>query len=300
MKSALLKLHNAVFLWGFTGVFGKLISLNEGLLVWYRMLITIVSLFILLIFLKKLTVLPLRTTIKLMCIGTLLAFHWVCFYGSIKYSNVSIALTCLSTSGLFTAFLEPLYNRKKPNLVEIILGLMAIIGIWLIYHFNQVYKTGMIIGLVAALLSVIFSIFNKKTVVHIASGTVMFYELLGGWLALTLVMPIYLLYFPSSHLYPSMAEVGWLLILCWICTIIAFGLSLQSLRHTSVFTQNLVQNLEPVYGILVAFALYHENKNLSSGFYWGFGIIISTVIIQMIRLTKKSRPFFKLRLSCNN
>ena len=225
-----------------------------------------------------------------MSIGTLLAFHWVCFYGSIKYSNVSIALTCLSTSGLFTAFLEPLYNRNRPKLAEVILGLMGIVGIWLIYHFNHVYKTGMIIGLVAALLSVIFSIFNKKTVSNIASGTVMFYELLGGWLVLTCVMPLYLMYFPSAHLYPSMTEIGWLLILSWICTIIAFGLSLQSLRHTSVFTQNLVQNLEPVYGILVAFALYHENKNLSSGFYWGFGIIISTVIIQMIRLTKISRP----------
>ena len=287
MKPALIKLHIAVFLWGFTGVFGRLISLNEGLLVWYRMLFTVVSLFLLLLFTRKLVLLPLKISLKLIGIGSLIAIHWVLFYGSIKYSNVSIALTCLSTSGLFTAFLEPLLNKKRLNLVEIGLGLMGVMGIWLIYHFNQAFQTGMIIGLFSALLSVVFSILNKKIVTSFDSGTVMFYELTGGWLILSILIPVYLSYFPTTHLYPNIEEIGWLIILSWACTITAFGLSLQALRHISVFTQNLVLNLEPVYGILVAFAIYHENKNLSSGFYLGFALIISTVIIQMLRLVKK-------------
>lgn len=286
MKSALYKLHIAVFLWGFTGVFGRLITLNEGLLVWYRMLFTVISLFVLLLFSRKLVLLPLHISLKLIGIGSLIAIHWVLFYGSIKYSNVSIALTCLSTSGLFTAFIEPLINKKRVNLTEIALGLMGVLGIWLIYHFNQAFKTGMLIGLASALLSVIFSVLNKKTVTNIPSGIVMFYELSGGWLILSILLPIYLLYFPTTHMVPTLAETGWLVILSWCCTILAFGLSLQALKHISVFTQNLVLNLEPVYGILIAFAIYQENKNLSSGFYWGFAIIISTVIIQMLRLLK--------------
>ena len=289
MKSALYKLHIAVFLWGFTGVFGRLISLNEGLLVWYRMLFTVVSLFLLLLFSRKLILLPFKISLKLVGIGSLIAIHWVLFYGSIKYSNVSIALTCLSTSGLLTAFIEPLLTKKRLNLAEIGLGLMGILGIWLIYHFNQAFKTGMLIGLASALLSVTFSVLNKKTVTSFDAGTVMFYELTGGWLILSLLLPIYLFYFPTTHLFPNIAEMGWLVILSWACTILAFGLSLQALKHITVFTQNLVLNLEPVYGILIAFAIYHENKNLSSGFYWGFGIIISTVIIQMLRLLKKKK-----------
>jgi len=289
MKSALYKLHIAVFLWGFTGVFGRLISLNEGLLVWYRMLFTVVSLFLILVFSRKLILLPLNVSLKLIGIGSLIAIHWVLFYGSIKYSNVSIALTCLSTSGLLTAFIEPLLTKKRLNLAEIGLGLMGILGIWLIYHFNQNFKTGMLIGLASALLSVIFSVLNKKTVTNFDAGTVMFYELSGGWIILSILLPIYLYYYPSSHLFPSVTEIGWLIILSWACTILAFGLSLQALKHISVFTQNLILNLEPVYGILIAFAIYHENKNLSSGFYWGFGIIIATVIIQMLRLLKKKK-----------
>ena len=289
MKSALYKLHIAVFLWGFTGVFGRLISLNEGLLVWYRMLFTVVSLFLILVFSRKLILLPLNVSLKLIGIGSLIAIHWVLFYGSIKYSNVSIALTCLSTSGLLTAFIEPLLTKKRLNLAEIGLGLMGILGIWLIYHFNQNFKTGMLIGLASALLIVIFSVLNKKTVTNFDAGTVMFYELSGGWIILSILLPIYLYYYPSSHLFPSVTEIGWLIILSWVCTILAFGLSLQALKHISVFTQNLILNLEPVYGILIAFAIYHENKNLSSGFYWGFGIIIATVIIQMLRLLKKKK-----------
>jgi len=300
MKPALIKLHIAVFLWGFTGVFGRLISLNEGLLVWYRMLFTVLSLFLLLLFSKKLVLLPLKLSIKLVGIGSLIAIHWVLFYGSIKYSNVSIALTCLSTSGLFTAFLEPLLNKRRLNLVEVGLGLMGVMGIWLIYHFNQAFQTGMMIGLCSALLSVIFSVLNKKTVTSIDSGTVMFYELTGGWLILSMLLPVYLLYFPTNHLLPSYSEIGWLIILSWVCTITAFWLSLQALKHISVFTQNLVLNLEPVYGILIAFAIYHENKNLSSGFYWGFAVIISTVVIQMIRLVKRKSLLRKVATLCNN
>ncbi len=289
MKNALIKLHIAVFLWGFTGVLGKLISLNEGLLVWYRMLITVVSLFILMAWKKELRKVDRKQTFQLFGIGALVALHWVFFYGSIKYSNVSIALTCLSAAGLFTALIEPIMTRRAFVPEELLLGLIAIAGIYLIFHFDPQYKTGIVLGMICTLLSCIFSILNKKQVEHTAPKTMMLYELSGGWLLLTLVMPFYLKIFPSDKLLPTPADAGWLLIMSWVCTILAMDLSLQALRKVSAFTQNLTLNLEPVYGIILAFIVYNEGKNLSNGFYLGFFLILLAVLLQVFRIVRTGR-----------
>ena len=289
MKNALIKLHIAVFLWGFTGVLGRLITLNEGLLVWYRLLITVVSLYVIMRWRKEVVLVPRKHMLQLFGIGALVAMHWVFFYGSIKYSNVSIALTCLSSAGLFTALLEPLMMRKQIVLQEILLGLIAIAGIYLIFHFDPHYKTGIILGLICTLLSCIFSILNKKQVSSTEPKTMMLYELGGGWLILTVLMPLYLYFFPSERLIPTTNDTIWLLIMSWFCTILAMDLSLQALRKVSAFTQNLTLNLEPVYGIVLAFAVYNENQNLSDGFYLGFFLILLAVVLQVFRLVRSAR-----------
>ncbi len=290
MKSSLIKLHIAVFLWGFTGVLGRLIQLNEGLLVWYRMLITVISLFILMQWKGEVQRVPLRMMFRLFGVGMVVALHWACFYGSIKYSNVSIALTCLSSAGLFTALLEPWAMKKKINLIEVLLGLIAIAGIYLIFHFDPRYRTGIIIGLIATILSVLFSIMNKKIVVkNYTPKAIMLYELTGGWLALTLMMPLYLYIFPTKYLFPALSDWGWLLLMSWFCTVLAMDLSLQALRKVSAFTQNLTLNLEPVYGIVLAFVVYKENKYLSEWFYYGFALILLAVILQTLRIIKYKR-----------
>jgi drug/metabolite transporter (DMT)-like permease len=286
MKQTLIKLHAAVFLWGFTGVLGRLITLNEGLLVWYRILITIVSLYVLMRVKGELGRVPRKQRWQLFGIGGLIALHWCFFYGSIKYSNVSIALTCLSSAGLFTALLEPVMNRRKFVLSEILLGSIGIAGIYLIFHFDPQYKTGIILGLACTLLSCLFSILNKNQVSYTAPKTMMLYELTGGLLFLTLVMPLYLYAFPTTHWYPSSMDLLWLLLLSWLCTILAMDLSLQALQKVSAFTQNLTLNLEPVYGIILAFVVYKENKFLSDGFYLGFTLILTAVILQMMRVIR--------------
>lgn len=286
MKQALIKLHAAVFLWGFTGVLGRLISLNEGLLVWWRILITVVSLYAIMRMKGQLETVPRRHRWQLFGIGGLIALHWCFFYGSIKYSNVSIALTCLSSAGLFTALLEPLITRKKFVPVEILLGLIGIVGIYLIFHFDPQYKTGIILGLVCTMLSCLFSILNKNQVSYTAPRTMMLYELSGGLLFLTLAMPLYLFAFPAAHWLPTKIDLLWLLLLSWLCTILAMDLSLQALQKISAFTQNLTLNLEPVYGIVLAFVVYKENKFLSDGFYVGFTLILVAVILQMMRVIK--------------
>lgn len=289
MKQALIKLHIAVFLWGFTGVLGRLISLQEGVLVWYRLLITIVTLYMLMRAKNQLQTVSPKQRWQLFGIGIIVAVHWCFFYGSIKYSNISIALTCLSSAGLFTAFLEPLMTKKKIVAAEIFLGLIGITGIYLIFHFDPRYKTGIILGIICTLCSCLFSILNKKQVAYTAPRTMMLYELVGGWLFITLLMPVYLYIFPPQHILPSTNDWLWLVLLSWVCTILAMDLSLQALQKISAFTQNLTINLEPVYGIVLAFAVYKENKDLSQWFYIGFALILFAVVLQMARIVQQRR-----------
>jgi len=286
LRSTLIKLHFAVFLWGFTGVLGRLITLNAPLLVWYRILITVITLFVILWYTGKLEKLPAKKIWQLFGAGAIVTLHWVFFYGSIKFANVSIALVCLSSAGLFTAVIEPIFTKKKFNIKEFLLGFVGIAGIYLIFHFDPHYKLGIIIGILATIFSVVFSIVNKKVVATITPKTMMLYELSGGFLAITVLLPFYLQAFPTNHLTPSSSDWFWLVLMSWFCTLWAMDLSLQALQKVSAFTQNLTLNLEPVYGIILAFAVYHENKELGVGFYWGFALIILSVVLQMMRVLR--------------
>lgn len=287
MKRALIQLHIAVFLWGFTGVLGRLITLNEGLLVWWRMFLTVLTLLLLRFVQKEFERIPLKDALKIGGVGALVALHWVAFYGSIKMANVSIALTCMAASGVFTALAEPIAFKKKIDVRELLLGIMALIGIALIFHFNPKYKWGIIVGIISVLLAVVFSIFNKKLVGRFNAKTISLYELGGGWVAWTLLLPVYWYFIPSETFLPQGMDWLWLLIMAWFCTVLSVNLSLQALKHISAFTQNLTLNLEPVYGIILAFVIFNENEDLSPGFYWGFALIALAVVLQMIRVTKK-------------
>ncbi len=289
MKQALVKLHISVFLAGFTGILGKLIMLNEGLLTWYRIMLTVVTLFIWLTWQKKLAPVAVASVWKLLGIGMLIALHWVCFFGSIKASNVSIGLICFASVGLFTAILEPLLTRKRISWVEVGLGLIGLLGIYLIFHFDTRYRTGIMLGVASAALGALFSVLNKIHVQIAPPQTLMVYELSGGLAILTLCMPFYLAYFPVVSVVPSWQDWIWLLILSWLCTVFAMDLMLQSLQKVSAFTQNLSLNLEPVYGILLAFVLFTENENLDNSFYVGFGLIAFSVVLQMYRVIKRKR-----------
>ncbi len=286
MKQALIKLHISVFLAGFTGVLGILITLNEALLVWYRIFLTVVALIILLAWKKTLKKIPLRSSFRLFGIGTLIALHWVCFYGSIKYANVSIGLVCFASTGLFTALLEPLFNKKKISIPEVLLGMISLLGICLIFHFDSRYRTGIMLGVGSALLAALFTVFNKRSVDIAPPQTMMLYELSGGLLVLTLILPFYLHYFPATHIMPSLKDWSWLILLSLFCTVLAMDLMLQALKKVSAFTQNLSLNLEPVYGIILAFILFNENEKLNDSFYVGFGLILLSVILQTTRIIK--------------
>jgi drug/metabolite transporter (DMT)-like permease len=291
MKRALLQLHIAVFLAGFTAILGKLILLNEALLVWYRMLFTVLTLLVLLYLQRKLRRLPTKEAFELFGVGVIIALHWVSFYGSVKYSTVSVSLTCLSSIGFFTALTEPLIMRRRIHYVELLLGLLAIAGIYLIFDFHPEYKAGIAFGIVSALLASIFPILNKLLLKKHEPRTVTIYEMTGGLVALTFLIPFYLQAYPAAYFLPTLSDLLWLLVLVWLCTVLSFDLQLQSLKRISPFTANLTYNLEPVYGILLGFVIFNEQKYLQGGFYIGLGLILLAVVLQMARMRKvKEEP----------
>ena len=288
MRKAFIQLHTAVFLAGFTAILGKLIGLNEGLLVWYRLLITVVVLALLLYFKKQLQLIPVKDVLKILGVGLIVAIHWVSFYGSVKYGNVSIAVVCISASGFFTAFFEPLIFKQRIVLAEILLSLIAIAGIYIIFDFHPQYKTGIIFGVISAIGSSLFPIFNKKLLLRFTPSTLTLYELGGGFVALSILIPLYLLQFPAAYYLPTATDWLWLLVLACVCTVLCFDLQLNALKKISPFTANIAYNMEPVYGIILAFIFFHENKLLESYFYLGVGLIILSVVLQTGRVWLKA------------
>lgn len=289
MRKSFIQLHTAVFLAGFTGILGKLITLNEGLLVWYRLLFTSITLWIIYRWQKKVQKLPSTTVIQLFGVGVVAALHWVTFYASIKQSNVSVALVCFSSIGFFTALIEPLVMKQRINIVEVLLGVLTIVGIYLIFHFDPTLKTGIITGMISALLGCLFPIFNRRLLKTVTPENLSLFELTGGFLFLTILMPLYLAWFPASKLIPGWLDLLWLLILAWLCTVIAFNLTMKALRKISAFTVNLSYNLEPLYGILLAFLVFREDRLLKSTFYWGLSLIVISIMIQTIIIYTQRR-----------
>jgi len=289
MRKAFIQLHIAVFLAGFTAILGKLIHLNEGLLVWYRLFFSVAALFIILYIKKQLSSIPKKEILKVGGVGLLIAVHWVAFYGSVKYANVSVALVCFSATGFFTSLFEPLILKSKINFKEVLLGLMAIAGIYIIFDFHPQYKTGIIFGIIAAICSGLFPVFNKNLLKRFSPADLTFYELTGGLIGLTFLLPLYLLKFPADYYLPTLTDLLWLLILAILCTVISFELQLNALKKISAFTANLSYNLEPLYGIILAFIFFGESKSFHNEFYIGAGLILLSILLQTWRIIKEKK-----------
>ena len=277
----------AVFLAGFTGILGRLITLNEGLIVWWRLLISAVTMWILFTARRRLQRISRRDVFIIAGVGFIAALHWVSFYGAIKYANVSVALVCFSSVGFFTALIEPLLLKTAFKPVELLLGIFVMVGIYIIFHFDTGHKAGIIAGVVSAMLGAIFPVCNRQLMQRMNAETLMTYELSGGFLALSLLIPFYLQQFPGTHQLPTWPDLFWLLFLSWICSVWAFQLSANALKKISAFTVNLTYNLEPVYGIILAFAVYRENRDLNTSFYIGGAFILVAIAVQTLRVYRK-------------
>ena len=300
----------AVLLWGFTGVLGRAISLDAPMLVWYRMLFTALIMAGILTYRRQWTKVAPKDMMQLLLVGCLMGLHWVAFYGAIKFTNASIALICLSTASVFTALLNPLVNKGKFDYKEMLLGLLAMSGVYVMYllqdsasadapateHSKFIYGLGILSGVVAALLSSVFTVLNKKVAHKYPARTMVFYEMTTGWAFISLLLPIQFYYLPETKFWPDSSSLLsanwvhndwlWLIVLSLCCTVWAQSLALTALKKLTAFIVTLSVNLEPLYGMLLAFVLYHENKDLGKGFFIGMSLILLSVVLQVFRMLR--------------
>jgi drug/metabolite transporter (DMT)-like permease len=275
------ELHLAVILFGFTAILGDLISLPALSLVWWRVLITTIS-FLFLISVRKLLAQTDRKTLyKFMGIGVLVGIHWLCFFGSVKLANPSITLVCMATASFFTALLEPVFTKTPVKWYEIALGVLIVPGMILIVNSAELSMMwGVIIGLIAALISAVFAILNKMMVGQLPEKAVSFLEMGTACLFISVVFPIYQWWLPAGEklqIWPNPVDWLYLIFLALVCTTLGYLLALRSLRYLTAFASNLTLNLEPVYGILMAYFLLDDHQELDPHFYWGALIIILSV-----------------------
>ncbi|HQU57491.1 MAG TPA: DMT family transporter, partial [Chitinophagaceae bacterium] len=233
MKKAFFQLHIAVLLAGFTGILGRLITLNEGMIVWYRLLLTALTMWVVFGFFKRIQKIPRADVLKVSLVGLIAALHWVTFYGAIKYANVSIALVCFSAISFFTALFEPVILKKKLNRNELLLGLVTLLGIYIIFHFDTQYKTGIILGVISAILASLFPIYNSQFLKRMNVETMLIWQQSGGFFFMSLFFPFYLHYFPVAHFIPSGENFAWLILLAWVCSVWAFYLAGNALKRLS-------------------------------------------------------------------
>lgn len=278
-KKAYLLYHVCVFLWGFTAVFGKIIDLQETILVWWRMGITSLILLCIPALWKTIRNIDKKTLLQLAGIGVLVTCHWISFYGSIKASNISVALTCLATTSFFVSVFEPLMFNKKFIWYELILAVLVIPAIYLIFHFSGSYTEGIILGLASTIFATLFSLLNKKMISKTAPLNITFIEIAVGFVLLSIVLPFYMQTQQDVKFWPTKMDAVNLILFSTLCTVVPFTLSLYCMRHISVFTASITLNLEPVYGIIMAIVFFNENEYLAPGFYIGTVLILLVVFI---------------------
>ena len=276
---AYLRLHTGILLAGATGVFGRLISLAELPLVWYRMIIATGVLAAVLALGGRLHRPTFREAWRIGCCGTLLAIHWVLFYGSIKAANVSVGVVCFALNGFFTALLEPMASGKRFSLRDLLLGLITLGGIVLIFGLNMQFRTGIVIGTFSSLFYTLFAIASKRvqSATGVESSAMLLYELLTGWCVLSLAMPFYAMLYPSVSLMPEGSDWLFITLFASVFTIGPFLTQLQALRTLSAFTVNLSYNLEPLYSIALAMLLFNEAQELNLSFWMGVSMIVAAV-----------------------
>lgn len=276
-QSNLFILHLTVLVWGFTGILGALISINEAHLVWYRVLIASFSLLAYFLWTKTDFKVSKKVFIRLFFTGAIVGLHWILFFGSIKAATVSVAMVCLSSLTLFTAVLEPILKKTKISKLEILVGLFIIFGIYLIFKFETQYKLGILMGLGSAVCASLFSIINSKQIQNRPAPIISFYEMVGAFFWISLYLLFTHGYNSQMILKPS--DLIYLLILGTICTSVAYVAGVSVMKELSAFRVALITNLEPVYAIILALIIFGKDEKMTNGFYLGAIIVLGAIFL---------------------
>ena len=290
-------MHLIIFLWGFTGILGKLIHKDALHIVWYRVLIAFVALGLFLLYRGKDLRLSKKMAPKVLGVGLIVATHWMTFYYSIQLSTASLAILCLSTTTLHVSWLEPLVMNKKFSLRQLLMGLVVISGISFVsLDFSGQELLALFFGLLSALCAAFFSVFNAKLSEETSAEQLTFYEMIAAFTLVSIIL-LSLGKLHVSDLIVSFSDLCWLLFLGIVCTSFAFLATIVIVRKLGAFTVSLNINLEPIYTILLAIVLLNEHKSLSTNFYLGAAIIVlvllSNGLIKHFELRKTSSEIGK-------
>ena len=281
-----LHLHFIVFVWGFSAVLGKLITIDALPLVWFRMLMASLIIIAYILIRKFPLKVPPKTMLALVIGGIVVALHWVTFFMAIKVSNVSIALATMSTGAFFTALLEPFWYGRKIVGYEIIFGIVVMLGLYIMFRVETGYLLGMLLALVSSFLSATFSLINGKLTQQQRPSVISFYELGSGVLFLTIYLAVSGS-FDQQFFQLPLNDWIFIFILASICTAYAFIASVKILKYISPYTVILTGNLEPVYGIILAFLILGDSEKMNPLFYVGAFLILATVVANGILKNRK-------------
>lgn|SRR5690349_17855821 len=283
-----LKLHFIVFLWGFSAILGKLVSIAAVEMVWYRSIFAALGMGAVIYFTRGTFKVSRTDLLKLLAIGGIVSVHWIAFFGSARVSNVSVSLVGFATNSLWTALLEPWFNRTRIKKYELLLGLVVMTGLYIIFSFDFQYKWGLLLGVFAGLTSAFFAVLNSKMVRTNSARTITFYEMIGVSIVTALFLPLSpLLGMPLRWpLLPSGMDLLYIAILAGVCSVYAYTVAVELMKRISVFMIQLTLNLEPVYGIIMAVIIFGQQEKMNLSFYVGAMVILSAVI---------TYPFLKKR-----
>ncbi|WP_111683719.1 DMT family transporter [Winogradskyella tangerina] len=284
-----LHLHFLVFIAGFTAILGKKITIGASELVWFRMAIAAVLMFIYIKIIRLNIKVSRKTILQFSAAGVIIALHWITFFESIKQSNVSIALAMFSSGAFFASFIEPIFFKRRILLYEILFGLIVIAGVFLITSSELKYLNGIILGLLSALFSTLFAVVNGRFIERYNATVISFYEFISGVLFLSLFIYFSGIQFNAEFFTLSKMDWIYIFILASVCTAYAFIGAVEVMRYISPFTVILSYNLEPIYGIILALIIFPESEKMSSQFYIGAGLIILTVVMDAVLKNNKKR-----------
>lgn len=289
------KLHFLVFLWGFTAVLGKLVSIPSVEMVFYRTLLAAIGMGALILMTRGNFAVSKSDLIKILLTGVIVAVHWLTFFGSGRVSNPSTSLVGFATCSFWAALIEPIAKRKKIQLLEIGLGLVVIAGLYIIFAGDFQYPLGLFLGIISGLTAAIFSVINSKLVVRVNAHTITFYEMAGACLVIFLFFPVYQTTWADHGeltLVPLWSDWIYIAIMAWVCSVYAYSVAINLTKKLSVFFIQLALNLEPVYGIALALIVFGDREVMDWNFYVGTIIILSAVAIYPF-LKKKTETQFK-------
>ena len=286
LKNYLL-LHLVVFIWGFTAILGALISLDAIPLVWFRMSLAVLFIIIYFLFKRKSFNVDLKGVLKFLITGIIIALHWIFFFKAIKVSNVSVALVTMSTGAFFTSLIEPFFFKRKLKMVEIVLGLLVIFGLYIIFNFESQYKLGIIYALISSFLGSLFAVLNGLFIKKYEADSISLYQLFFG----ALIITFYLLFQNSFSLeFFQLPSSDWLylILLSSICTAYAFIVSVKIMKYLTPYTVMLTINLEPIYAIVLALFIFGDKEKMNPEFYFGAFIVLFVVLLNGIIKNKNT------------